>query len=631
MINLLSIRLTQWLFKLPKSIKNLIKISFDIILINLSFVLAIILNQKGQEHLLDPDIAISSAIVTVFSILGFKKIGFYRQIVRFITTRTLRKLSSGILLSFILMLGCTFWFSDKISWPVPFIYGLIIWFCICGSRYVFKVLFQLRSNQNKKNIALYGAGHAGLQLIDTLKKTIDYNLVALIDDKKELQNTEVAGINVYAPNQVQSLIDKKNVNSILLAMPSISLKQRRQIINELTKFPIEITTIPNIEKIISGEASVDDVRRISIDDLMQRDSAPALKKLLKKNIENKAILVTGAGGSIGGELCRQIVNLNPSKLIILDSSEVSLYTIEKELTNTKEFKQLDLKIISILGSIADPTLLSFSLQTFCIDTVYHAAAYKHVPLVEINSIDGIKNNVFGTLNLVKAAIDAQVETFVLISSDKAVRPTNIMGASKRISELICQAYSLQCTSTTFSMVRFGNVLDSSGSVVPLFRKQIEAGGPVTVTHPEINRFFMTMAEAAQLVLQSSSLASGGDVFILDMGEPIKITELAEKMIRLSGLTPYYNTSNEMEKEDGDIEIIFSGLRKGEKLYEELLIGENSDQTAHSRIFTAKEQALDMAQLESFLHKLEQACENRDEALLREILIDIPIDYQPSKM
>ena len=617
------------LFNLPIFAKLTIKISLDLLSIFTSFLFAMALAHGNINYLNDRSTYIVTMIVGILSIISFMNIGFYRQITRFINSETLKKLTFGIILSFLLVSIASIAFHSKIPWTVPIIYGFIIWFCICGSRYVFKVLYRSRSFQDRKKILIFGAGEAGLQLINSLKLDNEYQTVGLLDDNIKLQGTEVAGISVYAPSKLNDLIAQKKVCSILLAMPSISLTKRRKIIHQLAEFSIDIKTMPSLAKIISGESSVNDMRQISIDDLLSRDPVPAQNNLMKQNILDKKILVTGAGGSIGSELCRQIIEQDPSTLVILDSSEFALYQVEEKLIQFRKEKNLNAKIVTILGSIMDYTILKKAIHNNHVQTIYHAAAYKHVPMVEKNLIEGIKNNVFGTLNLVKAAIDANVESFTLISSDKAVRPTNIMGASKRLSELICQAYSQEQEKTIFSMVRFGNVLDSSGSVVPYFKEQIRNGGPVTVTHPAITRFFMTVSEAAQLVIQAGGMSNGGDVFILDMGEPIKITELAEKMIKLSGLEPYYVDANAIKSDNkGDIEITFTSLRDGEKLFEELLIGKNSKKTIHPKIFTATEVALDHKELQIFLDMLLEACNSIDEKKIKELLLKAPIQYSP---
>jgi len=431
-----------------------------------------------------------------------------------------------------------------------------------------------------------------MQLVSALRKGSEYAPIAIVDDKRSLQKSTVDGIKVYSPDKLSKLIDKNLVSHILLAIPSASQMRRAEIFEKLESLPVKVLTIPGLVDLVSGKAKIEEVREVDIEDLLGRDPVEPNKKLMDSCIEFKSVLVTGAGGSIGSELCRQISRLKPKRLVLLDACEYALYEIEQEIETLKREKGIDFELISLLGNIKDGRRVREIMSTFHIQTVYHAAAYKHVPMVERNVVEGVKNNVFGTLYAAQAARACGVETFVLVSTDKAVRPTSVMGATKRLAELILQGLSQMKGDTTFCMVRFGNVLGSSGSVVPLFREQIKKGGPVTVTHPEIIRYFMTIPEAAQLVIQASALAKGGDVFVLDMGQTVKISELAKKMIALMGLELKTD-----ENPTGDIEIQYTGLRPGEKLYEELLIGDNVIGTEHSRIMRAEEVSLPWEEVE----------------------------------
>jgi len=467
---------------------------------------------------------------------------------------------------------------------------------------------------------VYGAGDAGIQLISALAHSKEYNPVGLIDDLKELQGNQVRGLEIYSVDNIDDVIHKLKVDEILIAMPSVSRIKRLAIIDKLEPYPVLVRMLPGVAELAEGKISIGDLREVSIKDLLGRSTVKAKKDLLGKNITNKVIVVTGAGGSIGSELCRQIVFLKPKALILYEMSELALYAIEKELINIGIYS---LDVYPILGSVNNKTRLVNVFKRFGVDTVYHAAAYKHVPMVEFNNTEGVNNNVFGTLSCAQAAIDTGVKTFVLISTDKAVRPTNTMGATKRSAELILQALSAKQSGTKFTMVRFGNVLGSSGSVIPLFKQQIKDGGPVTVTDANMIRYFMTTPEAVELVIQAGSMGLGGDVFVLDMGKPVRIYDLAKKMIRLSGL----EVKDEVHL-DGDIEIKYTGLRPGEKLYEELLIGDNVSETDNPLIMRAQEDMLAWDELEPILSSLQTAIKNCDQKKLRELLVQIVPGFKP---
>ena len=475
-------------------------------------------------------------------------------------------------------------------------------------------------NSNERRVLVYGAGDAGVQLIGALAHSDEYHPVGLIDDSKELQGRYISGLSVYSVDAIEKLIIKLKVDEILIAMPSASRAKRLAIISTLEPYPVHVRMLPGVAELAQGKVSVGDLREVSIKDLLGRDLVEANKDLLGKNITDKVVVVTGAGGSIGSELCRQIVFLEPKALILFEMSELALYTIEKELSNIGIYS---LDIYPILGSVNNKARLDNVFKQFDVDTIYHAAAYKHVPMVEFNNTEGVANNIFGTLNCAQAAIDASVETFVLISTDKAVRPTNTMGATKRSAELVLQALSAKQSGTKFSMVRFGNVLGSSGSVIPLFKQQIKAGGPITVTDKDIIRYFMTISEAVELVIQAGAMGTGGDVFVLDMGEPVRIHDLAVKMIHLSGLEV-----KDESHPDGDIEIKYTGLRAGEKLYEELLIGDNVSHTDNPLIMRAQEELLTWDELEPILNNLQAAIQDCDQHKLRELLIELVPGFKP---
>ena len=448
--------------------------------------------------------------------------------------------------------------------------------------------------------------------------------VAFIDDDPLLQGLSLHGLSVNGPKDLARLIARHHVEKILLAMPSCSRKRRQEVINSLEQFQCEVLTIPGMEDLVNGRARIDQLNEVTIEDLLGRESAEPIPELMSANITFKNVMVTGAGGSIGSELCRQIVRHRPKSLVLFELSEFGLYSIERELTSICASEELDVEIIPLLGSVQRQHRLQAVMKHLHIQTVYHAAAYKHVPLVEYNVVEGVRNNIFGTLFAAQAAIESGVETFVLISTDKAVRPTNTMGATKRLAELVLQAMAKVQSNTRFCMVRFGNVLGSSGSVVPLFRQQIREGGPVTVTHPDIIRYFMTIPEASQLVIQAGAMGVGGDVFVLDMGQPVKIIDLAHRMIRLSGLTV-----RDTQHPHGDISIEITGLRPGEKLFEELLIGDEVSGTVHPLIMTAKEVMLPWSELRELLVKLDSACHDFDHEMIRDLLLRAPAAFSPT--
>jgi FlaA1/EpsC-like NDP-sugar epimerase len=494
---------------------------------------------------------------------------------------------------------------------------------ISGIRLMARWLFTDEQNNSDKsivNVLIYGAGEAGRQLSRALQLSKEYHQIAYIDDGLSKERASINNIPVYAYGDIQKLIEDHKVSEVLLALPSISRKKRNQIIEKLSPLPVHVRSLPSVSELAGGKVKVDDLLEVNLRDLLGRDSVKPNKDLLKINITDKVVLVTGAGGSIGSELCRQIVKLKPKKIILYELSESSLYQIEQELAQLSLYH---VEVFAILGSVKDKLRIRNVFNFFKVETVYHAAAYKHVPLVEYNQSEGVLNNSIGTLNVAKAAISAGIETFVLISTDKAVRPTNTMGTTKRVAELILQALSQSSSITCFTMVRFGNVLDSSGSVIPKFKKQIKSGGPVTVTDKNIVRYFMTIPEAVELVIQAGAMGKGGDVFVLEMGQPILIYDLAVKMIQLSGLQVI--DKNNLE---GDIEIQYTGLRPGEKLYEELLVGENVSQTEHKLIMTANEKMIDWDKLEPILIKLENAALNSDQLKIRNLLKELVPEFKP---
>ena len=549
--------------------------------------------------------------------------GFYRSVVRFMGLELLQGAVKSVTVVSIVLLLLIAWVDN---WPDSVRAAATFWFLgmvyIVGSRLTVKWLLQSR-NATGDRVVIYGAGEAGAHLVSALIGRGEFVPVAFVDDNPALRGAVINGLEVHSPASLKGFIEEFGVTRVLLALPSISRRRRLEIINQLEQLPVHVQTMPDTGDLVSGNARVDDIREVDITDLLGRDPVPPVPKLLDANIRDKSVMVTGAGGSIGSELCRQIVTLKPRRLVLLDISEAALYTIDQTLQDLIQRNSLDVETIALIGSTHHQNRMREVLETYGIETLYHAAAYKHVPLVEHNMIEGVHNNVFGTLHSAEVAIAAGVDSFVLVSTDKAVLPTNVMGATKRFAELVLQGLNQRGSTTTFSIVRFGNVLASSGSVVPLFRDQIRNGGPVTVTHPEIYRYFMTIPEAASLVLQAGSMARGGDVFVLDMGKPVRIRDLAEKMIHLMGLSV-----RDSSHPDGDIEVRYTGLRPAEKLYEELLIGNNVMGTEHRSIMRAEEDFLPWEELKVLLDQLWAACQRLDCTKARDVLLRAVVGYAP---
>ena len=543
----------------------------------------------------------------------FIKSGLYRAVLKYIGTRLIIITFRSTTLSCLVVILLLF-FYDPNQFPRSVL--LSFWFIsnviLIISRFVFKgILYSWDSFQTeKKNILVYGAGKAGAQISESLKKSNDYSIVGFIDDNQTKISTIVNSIEVFGFDSINELIRDKSVKSLILAIPSAKQEQRQEILKKLSRYPLEVRSLPNLDDIENDLITLEQIKFVEVDDILGREVVLPKKELLRKNIQNGNILITGAGGSIGAELSRQIKELQPSLLVLLDNSEYNLYNIHHELTITN-----GAEVVPVLSTVTNYKQVFNVIEKYKIDTIYHAAAYKHVPMVELNVVSGVYNNVIGTYNVAKAAKNLEIKNMVLISTDKAVRPTNVMGASKRLSEFILQAFADQNPETCFSMVRFGNVIDSAGSVVPLFRKQIKEGGPVTVTHRNITRYFMSIPEAVQLVLQAGSMAKGGDVFVLDMGEPIKILDLAYRMIHLSGLQPIDNNNP-----DGDIQIKFTGLRPGEKLYEELLIGDDVIQSKHPRIMQAREEKLTLENVLNFIEMIKTSRDLQDETIIKDLLL-----------
>ena len=560
----------------------------------------------------------------IIAIPVFVRFGLYSSVIRYIGFKALWSVVQAASL-YALLWGTIGFMArvDGIPRSVVLINWLLVIVVIGGSRMTARwLLSETGTRQNtagSTHVVIYGAGSAGRQLSIALTQSAEYKTAAFIDSDAALLGQSIHGIRVVPRDDLGQLIKTKNVTEVLLAIPSLSRAQRNEIIHFLEPYAVLVRSLPSVAELAQGKLRIADLRDVSIKDLLGRDSVDVNSELLGLNITNKVVMVTGAGGSIGAELCRQILALKPQVLVLFDQSEFALYQIHKELVNVG---MPNVEILPMLGSVTNRKRLSHILGRLGVNTIYHAAAYKHVPMVESNNAEGVSNNVFGTLTCAQAAIDHGVDTFVLVSTDKAVRPTNTMGATKRVAELVLQSWGEEYN-IVFSMVRFGNVLDSSGSVVPLFREQIKGGGPVTVTDPEILRYFMTIPEAVELVIQAGAMAKGGDVFVLDMGEPVRILDLAQKMIRLSGLR-----LKDKLNPNGDIEIKFTGLRPGEKLYEELLIGGNVSKTDNPMILRAEEEMLAWDDLKLILDELELAVDSGDQAKLRQLLIKAVPGFKP---
>ncbi|MGK5062606.1 polysaccharide biosynthesis protein [Janthinobacterium sp. LB3P112] len=606
--------------------KQIVAIMVDMFFLPLTFCVAIFLRFDGFNLALFRPYVWLIVAAPLVAIPIFIRFGLYRAVIRFIDYKIVYVVMIGVTLSVAVLVTLAAFVSglNGLSRGVFGIYWLNAIMYMLASRFFARAYFMRTARTDGGvRVAIYGAGSSGNQLAQALNGAGEYRPLFFIDDKKELQGATLGGIRVYAPEALPDLIVDKQISKILVAMPSLSKAQQRRILDQLEPLKIKTLVTPPIKSLVSGVARVQDIREIEIEDLLGRDAVEPDHELMAMCIIGKSVMVSGAGGSIGSELCRQILRQQPARLILLEMSEFALYSIEQELQALRKSLRIEVELLPFLGSVLETEKCEKILRSFNVETVYHAAAYKHVPLVEHNPIDGIRNNALGTWSLAQAAVSARVKRFVLISTDKAVRPTNVMGSTKRMAELILQAFSRKQAHTCFCMVRFGNVLGSSGSVVPLFRKQIMAGGPITITHPEITRYFMTIPEAAQLVLQAGAMGAGGDVFVLDMGDPVKIVDLAKRMVHLSGL----EVKSELTP-DGTIEIHHVGLRPGEKLYEELLIGENVEGTEHPLIMRAQESEIPWQQLEPMLNEMTQACNNFDHEQIRALLLRIVREYTP---
>lgn len=603
-------RSAEFLLSLPRSIKRSILMMADFIMSAICLFFAIAARYGYIDHHVSLLVLSLSALIPVLCLYA---IGFYNGVARgFFDAMMGSVLQLFFILIIIAQTILYFKLLPNVPRAVPILYLFLFFIWLWNSRLTIRELLTRLQGKNQRrmknedgydNVVIYGAGEAGRDLLEGLRNSHKYNVVAYVDDDPQLSGAYLLGKKIYPAHDLVRLVEELEIAQVFLAIPSISRAQKRQIIDKLSGIAIKIKELPSLEEIADEKVTVSSMRKVDILDVLDRQTVEPDAKLLQMNIQGKCVLITGAGGSIGSELCRQVIKNKPKCLVLYELSEFALYSIHQELTikqaNTPAYQ--DIKIVAVIGNVTNESNLLRILNLYNIQTVYHAAAYKHVPMVEHNPFEGVINNTKGTYHCARAAIAANVETFVLISTDKAVRPTNVMGASKRLAELVCQALSQTDSQTCISMVRFGNVLGSSGSVVPLFTKQIEQGKPITVTHPDVTRYFMTIPEAANLVIQAGAMASGGEVFVLDMGEPVKIVDLAHRMIHLSGFD-----IKDAAHPEGDIEVIFTGLRDGEKLYEELIIGEdNVESTDHPLIMQAIEHSFPLDELESVLFELNE--------------------------
>ena len=621
MSNILS-EISNIILSIPRLSKQLLAVTSDSILCILCVWFAFAL--RLEEFIPLKDFDFNPALISItIAIPVFWLLGLYHSIFRYFGLSTIYTiLISSFIYGFLYFLIIGIYTIQGVPRSIGIIQPILLFLSIISSRLGAKYLLNLNHSVShspaKQNILIYGSGNAGRQLVLALENSPEFKVVGLLDDDDRLHKKSILGLTVYASAKLQNLIQAKDIRYVFLALPRINRKRRNQIIENLNQYKLKVKTLPSISEIVEGRIDISDIKDLNIDDLLNRDEVQPDKKLLYKNIDSKTILVTGAGGSIGSELCRQIIKLNPRKLLLVELNEFALYKIYEELTSLNR----NLKIISLLVNAQDQFKLEKIFENFKVNTVYHAAAYKHVPLVEENICEGVKNNVFSTLAVSKASINKKVSNLVLISSDKAVRPTNIMGASKRLSELCMQGIynHTRDISTNFSIVRFGNVLESSGSVIPKFKKQIKEGGPVTLTHEDVTRYFMTTTEAAQLVIQAGAMGKDSEVFILDMGESVKIKDLIYKMIKLSGFSV-----KDDDNPSGEIELKIVGLRPGEKLYEELLTGTNPQKTRHPKILKTSEPYILFDKLEIDLNNLEsliKSNEVKDVKSLLEKLLDL---------
>ncbi|MBL4942470.1 MAG: polysaccharide biosynthesis protein [Colwellia sp.] len=609
---------------IPSSIKLITILTYDLFSIFSAFFLAYFIRVGFEGVSFSwPEISVFF-VITVSTLTLFYYFDVYSSVVRYFNAKSFLRIQILLIVTTIIFYLAGIAFDALVPRSVPIIFLVITSIMIAGARGLVGVITDKHWFDEREGVVIYGASNAGRQLMHALSLGNKYQPLAFLDEKKRYQDRTVLGLKVFSHVKINQLVNKYGQFKVLIAVPQVDPIRLKQIVSSLEPFALELLIIPSMSDIVSGKRTIDELREVSVDDLLGRKAVEPIAELLSANISDKVVMVSGAGGSIGKELCRQIVQHKPRKLVLLDVCEAFLYEINQEINEFLLDHQTELVVEPLIGNVQSGMLMSHIFHKYKVQTIYHAAAYKHVPMVEHNVIAGIANNVLGTYEIAQAAIYCEVETFVLISTDKAVRPTNVMGATKRLAELILQGLAKKDHDTRFVMVRFGNVLGSSGSVVPLFKKQIKKGGPITITHPEIIRYFMTIPEAAQLVLQAGAMGTGGDVFVLDMGKPVKIVDLAYKMTHLMGLT-----IKDDKNPDGDIVIKYTGLRPGEKLYEELLIGNQPKKTFHKRILRANEHSVPWPDVAKMISQLTDAMRDEDVLKIKELLMDFPLEYRPN--
>ena len=646
MRTMVPLRLKERLLSLPRRAKQAVVIAGDIGAAWMAMWLALALRLEVWHVPTTQQLWIYVAAPLIF-VPVFAKFGLYRAIFRYTGLATMQTLfKANLVYGTALLLLVLLTFPAGVPRSVGILQPILFLVLVSNSRAWVRFWLNKGAIRDRQRLLIYGAGSAGAQTAAAIANGREFELLGFVDDDANKVGRYINGIRVYSPSETAYVVEHLGASDILLALPSASRWRRHQIIEGLRELPVHIRSLPGLADLASGRVAISDFRELDVEDLLGRDPVPPNSALLERDLAAKVVLVTGAGGSIGSELCRQIINERPARLLLIEHNEFGLYSIHEELlslmqagTSGRAVSRPDTEIVPVLGNVRDYGRMSDIFRAYSPETVYHAAAYKHVPIVEHNPCEGVSNNTLGTLNVARAAMENGVASFVLVSTDKAVRPTNVMGASKRVAELVLQALasetmvrfddaqplaSLVRNRTRFCMVRFGNVLGSSGSVVPLFRKQIEAGGPVTLTHPDVTRYFMTIPEAAQLVLQAGAMGEGGEVYVLDMGQPVRISDLARRLIELSG-----RTVRDDANPDGEIEISISGLRPGEKLYEELLIGDDPSRTAHPRIMKAREGFLQWSELRPWLTDLARAVQSNDVTEARHVLTKLVSGYVPA--
>ena len=615
------------LFQLPRAQKRLIQIAFDAGAIALAFWLAMVLRLEGVGTGITLESwSVLIAVVPV-TILVFIRLGLYRAVIRFMAERALRAVAVGVLASATTMLIVSQALGLFVPRSVPGIYLTVLMVLVGGSRVGMRSLYLSAKEQGREPVLIYGAGEIGRQLLVAIDQSRNFRAGFFLDDSKQLHGTDIGGVMVTGPEAGRDAARRLGIKTALLAIPDAQAEGRRRAAKLLSGWGLEVRVIPNIADLITGRVRISELRRVSVEEVLGREPVPPIPDLLSATVTGRSVMVTGAGGSIGSELCRQILAQAPRRLVLLDASEFALYRIHEDLKERREAAEAGYEIVPVLGSITRRDVMVRAMRDYAVETVFHAAAYKHVPLVEANAVEGVRNNLLGTEAVASAAGECGVRNFTLISTDKAVRPTNVMGATKRAAELVVQAAAAAHPGTRYCSVRFGNVLGSSGSVIPKFERQIAAGGPITLTHPEVTRYFMTIPEAAQLVIQASAMAECGEVYLLDMGQPIKIIDLARTMARLHGRDAYIEGVD--TPLPTGIAVRVTGLRPGEKLNEELLVNGGSHPTAHPSVRQDDGSAADPATVIEWLGRVRQLCVEENASALITALAGIGLEYAPA--